>query len=174
MGYFIDPTAAAYGLFQVVFASLDTRLTRSLVDLCRCREPEFAFQLIKELSFGRRLQLFENALERLARDLSVPGEPPPEEVDYLRTARATAKRVAAWRNARIHAEVRQVNGFNAFYDRRGQRLCIETADCDRMRDEATIAENTMAEHLPGLVSDINLSAKISEALADVADPGAHE
>jgi hypothetical protein len=167
MSFDADPSAAAYGLFHVAFASLDTRITYSLVDLCRCKERDFAISIVTGLPFGKRLQFLEAAVKRLARKLSAVDQETLDELDRLKTACEAAGRVGKWRNTRIHAEVRLDTGFNVFYDRDGNRVFIERSDCDLMRNDAAIARDTMAECVPLLVSMMDLKAKISELLGDI-------
>jgi len=45
MAMFIDPEAAPYGAFQIAFATMDTRLSRSLVTVRRCESTKFTFAI---------------------------------------------------------------------------------------------------------------------------------
>ncbi|MGO8732182.1 MAG: hypothetical protein ACLQVM_05250 [Terriglobia bacterium] len=62
----IDAHTSAYGLFQVTFAVLDTRLSRSVVALLCCKNIELAFAVVKGMPFSQRLEILQKAIKAVA------------------------------------------------------------------------------------------------------------
>ena len=63
-GLHTDENAAAYGLFQVLFAGLDTRLSLSRVQLLRSENPKLAFAIVSKMPLGKRLEVFRKVVEK--------------------------------------------------------------------------------------------------------------
>ena len=63
----IDAHTSAYGLFQVAFAGLDTRLSRSVVAWRCCKKTKPVFAVVRRMPFGQRLQILQGRLKRRLR-----------------------------------------------------------------------------------------------------------
>jgi len=100
MAMIIDPEAAAYGIFQIAFATLDTRLSRSLLALGRRKDAEITFGTLNRMAFGRRLKKLREAIEAVKPNLQ--DDPVVEDLEI---ACDLAENVQKWRNDRVHAEV---------------------------------------------------------------------
>jgi hypothetical protein len=144
---------AAYGLFQIAFASLDTRIARCLVKLCGCQNAGLAFSAFKRQPFGRRLQTIRKAMKSVA---AVPSL--SEEVRDLKRACDIAQSVSEWRNERIHAEVRFTDeGQPVIVDADGHRLHFDVDACEsKIRDSihAGIAMETIVPSLAAYQRDL--------------------
>ena len=139
---------AAYGLFQIAFASLDTRLSRCLVKLCRCQNAALAFSTFRRKPFGHRLQLIRKAIKPVAGDTVVS-----EEVRELQSGLDLADNVRKWRNERIHAEVRFTGeGQPVIVDETGRPLHFDIDECDRKIREAIRAAVVIEAAVPHLVA----------------------
>jgi hypothetical protein len=144
---------AAYGLFQIAFAGLDTRMSRCLVKLSRCQDIKLAFGVFRRKTFSHRLKMIRKAAESI---VDGEGNPDPnfsEEVRELRVACDLAESVRTWRNERIHAEVRFA-GENqpVIVDETGNRLNIDIEACEGKIREAIHAGIVMEAVIPRLVA----------------------
>jgi len=144
---------AAYGLFQVAFASLDTRLSRCLVKLCGCQNAALAFSAFRRKPFAHRLQLIRKAIKPVVSNAVFS-----EEVRELQSGLDLADIVRKWRNERIHAEVRFTGeGQPVIVDEAGRPLHFDVDECDRKRREAiraAIAIEAAAPHLIAYEMDL--------------------
>lgn len=155
----LDPEAAAYGIFQIAFASMDTRLSRALVTLCRCESTQLTFSILSKLPFGGRLAKLRKAIK----DVDLPINP---DIQELKTACDLAENVQKWRNSRIHAEVRFSENRPVLVDREGEPLQIDREECERkIRDaiRAGIAIEVNVSHLVAILKDLETLAESSEA-----------
>jgi hypothetical protein len=144
----IDEHAAAYGLFHLAFANLDTRVSRSVVDLLRCGNKKLAFDVVKRMPFSRRLQILQRAVKR-----AVDNELHDAEVDELKEACKVAEDVARWRNERIHGEVKFINDNQpVLLDEQGEPLRISYETCREKIGEAVRARIAMEATVPHLVA----------------------
>jgi hypothetical protein len=147
MAMFIDPEAAAYGVFQIAFATMDSRLSRFLVAACRCKSVEFTFGILHTMPFGKRLEKLRKVVKFVERDLT--GDDPG--IRELKEACDLATRVQEWRNARIHAEVRFSENRPVLVDREGHSLQISREECEQKIREAIHAGIAMEAGIPHVV-----------------------
>ena len=139
---------AAYGLFQIAFTSLDTRVSRCLVKLCRCQNAALAFSAFRRIPFSHRLQLIRKAIKPVASDASFS-----EEVRELQSGLDLADGVRKWRNERIHAEVRFTGeGQPVIVDETGRPLHFDIDACERKIREAIRAAIVIEAAVPHLVA----------------------
>ena len=143
----IDAHTCAYGLFQVAFAGLDTRLSRSVVALLSCKNTEITFALVRSIPFGRRLDILRKAIK--AANGNSPITP---EMDELEQACKLAKGVSKWRNDRIHSEVRFDENRPVIVDEEGNPLQIDYQSCVQKIREAIRAGIAMQASVPHLVA----------------------
>src|SRR2546422_582390 len=118
----IGQDVAAYGLFQIAFATMDTRLSRCLAALCRCEDAKLTFAILTHMPFGRRLELLQRAMR---------GNPDDTELRELKAACELANKVKEWRNARIHAEVRFNENTPVLVDPNGRPLLLNRHECEQ-------------------------------------------
>ena len=120
----IDALTSAYGLFQVAFSVLDTRLSRSVVALFCCKNVEIAFAVVKTIPFGRRLEILRKAIKAVAGDSETV-----EEIEELKHACKLAKDVSEWRNKSIHCDVRFIENRPVILDEEGKPLQVDYQTC---------------------------------------------
>lgn len=126
MSMVIDPDAAAYGIFQIAFATMDTRLSRSLVALCRRKNDRFTFAILRRMPLGRRLATLRKAIKTAPRHMQ--SDP---EIQELKKACDLAEGIQEWRNGRIHAEVRFQESQPVLVDGNGRPLEINREACEQ-------------------------------------------
>jgi hypothetical protein len=143
----IDAHTSAYGLFQVAFAGLDTRLSRSVVALLCCKNTLLGFAVVRTIPFGRRLEILQKAIK------AVTGNSPiTSEIEELKQACKLAKDVSKWRNDRIHSEVRFNENRPVVVDSEGRPLQIDYDICVQKIREAIHAGIAMQATVPHLVA----------------------
>jgi len=147
MALVIDPEAAAYGFFQIAFATMDTRLSRSLVAVCQCKSANFALASISRMPFGLRLAQLRKAIKAVESDL-----PNDSDIQELKTGCDLAESVQRWRNSRIHADVRFAGPCPVLVDRDGKPLQIDREECEQKIREAIRAGIAMEAHVRPLVA----------------------
>ena len=147
MSMIVDPDAAAYGIFQIAFATMDTRLSRSLVALCRCKNDKLTFAILRRMPFGRRPATLRKAIKTAPPDIQ--SDP---EIQELKKACDLAEGIQEWRNGRIHAEVRFHETQPVLVDGNGLPLKIDRAACDQKIRETIRAGIAMEAAVPHLVA----------------------
>jgi hypothetical protein len=143
----IDANLCAYGLFQVAFAGLDTRLSRSVVALLSCKNTETAFAVVRRIPFGRRAEILQKAIKAATANSSLS----PEIIE-LEEACKLAKDVSRWRNNSVHGEVRFNENRPVLVDEKGQPLQIDYETCLQKVREATRAGIAMQASVPNLAA----------------------
>jgi len=141
----VDPDAAAYGIFQLAFATMDTRLSRSLVALFQCKSTKFAFAIVSRIPFSKRLTMLRKVVRTATADLRYD-----LDIQELKKACDLAEKVQQWRNSRIHAEVRFSENRPILVDEYGNPLQIDRDICEQKIREALrvgIAMEAAAPHL---------------------------
>ena len=115
-----NDTAAAYGLFQVVFADVVDHLAGATFHLRERKEPGLPFEKVFKQDASKILKQFRAELKQFDGRSSVA-----EYVHDLREACNTISTLMKWRNDRMHARVRMTDTGYALYDwRTRQRLEI--------------------------------------------------
>jgi hypothetical protein len=142
----IDAAMSAYGFFQVAFAGLDTRLSRSVVALLRCKNTGLAFAVVRRMSFSQRLQILRKAVEQARGD-----SPLDPETEQLTQACNLASGVSKWRNERIHSELRFIENQPVMVDETGRPMQIDVDTCQEKIREAIRAGVNMEASMPHLV-----------------------
>ena len=143
----IDAHTSAYGLFQVAFAGLDTRLSRSVVALIQCKNTDLAFAVVRGITFGRRLAILRKAIKSV-----VPNSHTTPEIEELIQACNLAQDVQKWRNDTTHSEVRFKENRYVLLDWEGNPLQIDYQTCVEKIREAIHAGVTMEASVPHLVA----------------------
>ena len=149
----IDANLCAYGLFQIAFAGLDTRLSRSVVALLSCKNTETPFAVVKRIPFGRRVEMLQSAIKTISGNTTVSSE-----MVELEEACKVAKVVSRWRNDRVHGEVRFNENRPVVVDENGQPLQIDYRTCvEKMRGaiRAGIAMQASIPHLVACYMDLH-------------------
>jgi hypothetical protein len=158
MAMVIDADVAAYGLFQIAFATMDTRLSRSLVALGQRKNAKLSFATLGRKPFGGRLEELREAIKAVKPDLQ--NDPAIEELEL---ACNLAQSVQGWRNDRIHAEVRFLENRPVLVDEDGKPLQIDREACEKKIREAIRAGIAMEAAVPHLVAhDMDLEELIDE------------
>ncbi len=118
-----NETAAAYGLFQVVFAEMHGHLAAATFHLRRRHERSLQYEKVHGQPFQQTLREFRQQLCQLSDSNGLF-----PEVEMLRKACDSIDCLAQWRNERVHARVRRTEeGLELYAQRRnnpgtGQRL----------------------------------------------------
>jgi hypothetical protein len=158
-----DSTSSAYGLVQVVFADVTDRLATAVFVFQQRRDPNVTFGEIYELQFKRLLKAFKNELKQFGGQPSV--------ADDLRAIQEVCQELgnlSAWRNDRIHARVREVDGKLALYDwRTGERLTISYEECVEIIDRLARVIATLQGHMPALVSNLDFDKEWNTFFGDL-------
>jgi hypothetical protein len=153
----IDPTASAYGLFQVVFANVTYELARALYALRVRHDPTFTFEKVP-WQFSRMLKELRKELDQL--------EPDCHEKDSLAEVRRMcriASNLAPWRDSRIHARVQQVDDGLALSDwKTGERLSITAAECEQRISTAVQVACNLPAHMSYLVREVDSRKAMSD------------
>ena len=156
----IDPAAAAYGIFQVVFAEMTENLAGALFRFRQVKQPELTFKQVFRMVFNKLLKEFED-------DLKPASEPSAlsDSLSAVRDACAAMKSIADWRNDRIHARVRQGDGGLALYNwRTGEPLPITYEECENQITQAIKVIVILEAHVPSLVGSLNMPDLIKQLL----------
>ena len=143
----LDDTAAAYGLFQVVFADVTAHLAIATLRLRERNEPGLAFETVFKQEFSQILKQFRHELRQLD-----GRSPVSESLQAVRRACETISALAVWRNDRIHARVHMEAHGYALYDWRTNRrleISYEETTLNITRAIAAIVE--LEAHVPHLV-----------------------
>ena len=147
MAMVIDGDVAAYGLFQIAFATMDTRVSRSLAALGQRKDAKLSFATLGRMQFGRRLKKLREAIEAAKPDLQ--NDPVIEELEL---ACNLAQSVQWWRNDRIHAEVRFLENRPVLVDEDGKPLQIDREACEKKIREAIRVGTAMEAAVPHLIA----------------------
>jgi hypothetical protein len=122
----LNHTAAAYGMFQVVFGDLSDHLAFYTFHLRKRHESELRFEAVFGQPFGQTFCQFKRELERFDKEA---------EADSLCAIRGACDKIAAlqdWRNKRVHARYRQTpDGYALFHWRSGNRLEMFSEDIEK-------------------------------------------
>jgi len=159
MHFRIGADMSAYGLFQVAFAGLDTRLSRSVVALLRCKNTALAFAVVRRMSFSQRLQILQKAVKKVSGD-----SPLDPETEELKQACNLASGLSKWRNERIHSELQFMENQPVMVDETGRPLQIDVDTCQEKIREAIRAGVNMEASMPHLVAcEMDLSDLMDES-----------
>jgi len=151
----LSDTAAAYGLFQVVFADLTDHLAQATYDLRAQREPGLGFETVFRQRFSRALEQFRCELQQFDQR-----SPDSESLDALREAAAIIPKVEKWRNERIHARVHLTEHGYVLRDwRTGRLLEITTEQVELQINLAIKAMVLFEAHVPRLVNLVTWNAE---------------
>jgi len=143
----IDASMCAYGLFQVAFAGLDSRLSRSVVALLSCKNTGTAFAVVRRIPFGRRVGILQRAIKTVCGNTQLSSE-----LVELEAACKAAKDVSRWRNNSVHGEVRFNENRPVVVDEEGRPLRIDYQTCVEEMREAIGAGIAMQASVPHLVA----------------------
>jgi hypothetical protein len=154
----LNDTAAAYGLFQVVFADIADHAAVATFRLRELKEPGLSFETVFRQEFSKTFKQFRQELKQFDERSSV--------ADYrrdLREACEVISKLAVWRNDRIHARVRMADTGYALYDwRTRKRLEISREGLEeniRLGVKAIVALEANVQHL---VRQLNFDAEFEK------------
>jgi hypothetical protein len=156
----INSELAAYGMFQIAFAALDTRLSWTLFAISVCEGEGLSFESIRRETFGRRLDTLEKLRKRLAHKLKRADASPraiDADLDELTRACDAARSVQNWRNGRIHAKVMFSDEGAPVLIQNGRRLRLDREECEQRIHEAVkagLAIETLAKYIVAILQDI--------------------
>ncbi len=162
----LDETAAAYGLFQVVFADVADHLAVATFRLREQKEPELTFEAVFRQEFKTTLKQFRKELRYFERR-----SPVASSLSIIKESCTVAAKLANWRNERIHARVRMVeNEGYALYDWRTRRRLEITKDkIERHIEQAIKAIVDLQAHLPELVTMLEWDAEVESLLSTIPE-----
>ena len=164
-----NDTAAAYGLFQVVFADLTDHLAVATFRLREQREPGLTFEAVFRQELTKILRQFRDELKQFD-DRSVVAD----NVRELRDACVIISTLSSWRNDRVHARVRLAEQGYALFDwRTGRRLDITRAQIEtniEMAIKAIVALEANVQHLVHQLKWDEEFEKLFRTLPELAEP----
>jgi len=153
----LDDTAAAYGLFQVVFADVVDHLAGATFLLRERKEPGLTFEKVFRQELTQILKQFRCELFRFAEEPSLS-----DSLVALRQLCNIISELSVWRNDRIHAHVRLTEHGYALYNWRTRRRLEITRE--QIGLKINLAMKVMAE-INTYVSDLLGSLALDEELA---------
>ncbi len=159
-----NDTAAAYGLFQVVFADIADHVAVAAFRLRELKEPGLTFETVFEQEFSKTLKQFRRELKQF--------DGRSEVADYLRDVREACETIsdlAVWRNDRIHARVRMIDTGYALYDwRTRERLEISRDQIEQNIHRGVKAIVALEANVQHLVHQLNLTRSLKNYSARCA------
>ena len=161
----VDPIAAAYGFFQIVFADLADTLADAVFHLRRRTEPDLKFEEVFRTEFRRLLTQFREELKH-----HEPRNSDAEDVTALRNACDSMSKLANWRNDRIHARVRNTEEGYALYDwRTRKRLAMTPEEIEAKTRDAIKAKQIFEMWLPNFIVGLDIEEDLEKLLSSVPD-----
>ena len=165
----LNETAAAYGLFPVVFADVADHLAVATFHLLRRKEPALAFEKVFKQEFKRTLKQFQKELCQLQ-----DRRPVSDSLYTLREVCKSISQLARWRNDRIHARVHLTDQGYILYDwRNRQRLEISL---EQIEHHIALAAKVMADleaHMQDLVELLEWDQEVEKlfgTLPELSEP----
>ena len=153
-----NDTAAAYGLFQVVFADVVDHLAGATFHLLKREDPDLPFEKVFTQDASKILKQFRAEVKQF--DVV---SPVAENVHDLREACKTISALMKWRNDRIHARVRMTDSGYALYDwRTRERLEIHG---DVIVENIQLAINAMVKletNVAPLIGQLKLDEELDK------------
>jgi len=165
-----NETAAAYGLFQVVFAEMHEYLAAATYHLRRRNEQSLQYEKVHRQGFEKTLKQFRKQLCQLSDSGGVA-----EGIEALKKACDSMACLAQWRNERVHARVlRTEEGLELYAplrDNPGKAQRLEMSKGffeERIREAIKVTVTFQAAHL---ISQIRMKEEIDRLWASLpADP----
>lgn len=168
----LDDNAAAYGLFQLVFANLVQQFATAVFYIQRNQNPGLHFNEVFRRDFSRLRDILKDELKQFEANSFHD-----MEVQDIRNACAKAATLAEWRNPRVHARVQiDANGI-AIYDKVTlKRLAIDRDDClEKIRQAIGIQMNldqAVGQLLRNVQSQQQITAMLDEIFKTVENQNA--
>jgi hypothetical protein len=142
----LTDTAAAYGIFQLVFGHLSDDLAVYTYHLRKRTEPWLEFEAVLDDSFGETLDQFKKQLKQFDEHTA--------EAECLSEIRATCdviSKVKDWRNRHIHARHRLTPDGYFLARRNGERLEMSYGDIEQQIQLAFKAIAELEAYVPKLI-----------------------
>jgi len=161
--------AAAFGIFQLVYAEMTYKLAFALFRLRRLKEPKQTFIEVFRIPFGQMLREFKKELRQFDGSADVA-----DELAAVRKTCCQMREIAKWRNECIHVMVRLEDDGYALYEwKTGQRLQMNLTECERRIQDAQKVIITLPDDVNHLVisaeSDKWLDGELDKVLQDWPD-----
>jgi hypothetical protein len=165
----LNDTAAAYGLFQVVFADVVDHLAVATFRLRELRESGLVFESVFKQEFKKLLKQFRQELKQFD-----GRSPVADSLHGVREACKIISALAVWRNDRIHARVHMSEHGYALYDwRTRRRLEIRREQIEQNINLAIKAIVELEAHVPHLVHLLKWDEefeKLFSTLPELSEP----
>ena len=129
----IDKDAAAFGLFQLVFAALEERLGGVVLDFARANGEQRSVREVRSMNFGKKVEFLKEAIKPLksvGRRNSLS-----QDLDEMAKAFQNIGEVQKWRKDRAHARVVFAPS-PVLVDENGKPLPITYGDCVKQMEKA--------------------------------------
>jgi hypothetical protein len=169
-GMTFNDTAAAYGLFHVVFADVVDHLAAATFRLRKRKEQGLPFEKVFKQDASKILGQFRDELKQFDKGSSVT-----ENVHDLREACKTISTLMKWRNDRIHARVRMTDGGYALYDwRTRHRLQINRDQIVKNIELAINAMVVLEANLAPLIGLLRLDEELDKLFSAMPEFSAPE
>jgi hypothetical protein len=159
-------TAAAYGLFQVVFADVTNHLAIATFRLRECNEPGLRFEAVYAQEFAKTFKQLKVALCQFDGCSGIS--------DSLSAVRATftiISELAKWRNDRVHARVRMSEQGYELYDwRTGKRLDISLEQVEANINRAVKVMVNLEAHVHRFVHQLKWDEEFERLFSMIPEP----
>lgn len=151
----LNETAATYGLLQLTFADAIEHLAAILFHLKRETKPGLQFEEVLAFRFSDLLKTLNKELRRFNGD--------NENAEAIRAACKEMDRLREWRNDRVHARVRMLDGGYALFNgKTGERLSISSTECEEKVNKLIKIIVTVEAHTPHLLNVLSLEKSLEE------------
>jgi hypothetical protein len=161
----LNDTAAAYGLFQVVFAELTDHLAVATFRLRKQKESGLVFEKVFDQKFSRILEQFRRELQQSAGRSCVA-----DSLSVLCEACEMISKLADWRNERIHARVLMTEqGYTLYNWRTRYPLEISQSQIEKKIELANKAMVELRGRIPDFVHLLNWDAEFEALLNTLPD-----
>jgi hypothetical protein len=157
----VTDTAAAYGLFQLVFADVTKYLAIATFRLRQRHEPQLTFEDV----FRQRVS---ETRKQLWRELSRFDDRPTvsAELTEMREACEAISKIESWRNSRVHALVEWTDEGYALYDwHTHRRLEVTLEQIEEQIELANRAGMSLRIHTPAFESQLNWDEELDKLLS---------
>jgi hypothetical protein len=156
----LDQTAAAYGLFQVVYTDLTERLAFAVFELRKRNEPTLRFENVFAKQYKHLLGSFRDLLKQIDGDSFIA-----DSVAALRAACDLMSDLGVWRNDRLHARVRMTEDGYVLYDwKTCKRLSISYEELDGRIQQAIKAAVELEVHLVRLLRSTDFEVELERTI----------
>jgi hypothetical protein len=154
----LNQHAAAWGVFQIAFARLETRMAQGIVMLMESARGDFALTITRRMQFKAKVDV----LTKLGNELRKAGVDSGRE---LASAAEAGFEVSCWRNDRIHALVQDTESGVTLIGKNGAPLFITRSECEQKYDVTIAATKAIGTAVMNVIAERNFTEALDKAVA---------